>query len=481
MTGRILLSVALVASVAFVASCQNDTPDAARQDDQQTESSLQTKTDQNQPTSEAGANPANEAATSDELASQSAADSAVAAGDEKLVALPRPVLYQGDDPAYVAPGTKAAMRKAIDHLRKTQNADGGWSPPGADASNLGISAVALTGLASAGVPADDKMVSKAVSYILSFARDDGGIHDGTVMNYTTSLAVMALTAIDAPKYEAIIRKAAEHQRGNQWGSDPESADFGGAGYGGQHNRPDMSNTTFAVMAWRDMQEAGMDVSEEMKRAMVFVSRNQNGEANRGYWQGAPDDRGGFIYTTHKGGESKAGDVLLASGGRGLKAYGSMTYAGFLSLIYAGLDRDDQRVQAALDWISKNWTLEENPEMGLQGYYYYLMTMGKALHAYGQPTITDDQDTQHQWRKELTAKMLQLQGEDGAWVNDADRWHEGAKPVIVGYGLITLSSAVKELPAEAAGKEPAAAGDTSAADTTVESEAAEVVAAPCCPQ
>ena len=36
---------------------------------------------------------------------------------------------------------------------------------------------------------------------------------------------------------------------------------------------------------------------------------------------------------------------------GLRSYASMTYAGLKSMIYAGLDRDDPRVKAALDYIT----------------------------------------------------------------------------------------------------------------------------------
>lgn len=357
-------------------------------------------------------------------------------------------LYGEDtpDPAYVQAGSKAAMRKAIEHLRQTQNDDGGWPAPNSKESNLGVTSVAVTGLASAGVPADDPMMARAVEYMLGFVRDDGSIHDGTSMNYTTSLCSAALAMIDAAKYEAVIRKAGENIGQKQWGGDPESADFGGSGYGGKHDRPDMSNTSFAIQARHAMQEAGIDIEDEfMKNAAVFVSRNQGGEASKGYWVGAAD--GGFIYTTHNGGESKAGKFLMASGGEGLKAYGSMTYAGFLSLIYAGLDRQDQRVQAALDWMGKNWTLEENPQMGLQGYYYYLMLVGKALRAYGEPQLTDDKGTAIQWRKALTAKLIELQQADGSWINEADRWYEGAKPVVTGYGLIAMSAAMQELPGD----------------------------------
>jgi squalene-hopene/tetraprenyl-beta-curcumene cyclase len=107
----------------------------------------------------------------------------------------------------------------------------------------------------------------------------------------------------------------------------------------------------------------------------------------------------------------------------------MTYAGLKSFIYAGLTKDDQRVKAAWDWITKNWSLDENPGMRLgkpeqaqQGLYYYYHTLARALNAYDQPTITDPQGNTHDWRIELIAKLKSLQREDGSWAGDK-RWME----------------------------------------------------------
>ena len=58
----------------------------------------------------------------------------------------------------------------------------------------------------------------------------------------------------------------------------------------------------------------------------------------------------------------------------------MTYAGLKSMIYAGLTADDPRVKAAYDYITKHYTLDENPGLGQQGLYYYYQTFAKALAA-----------------------------------------------------------------------------------------------------
>ena len=118
----------------------------------------------------------------------------------------------------------------------------------------------------------------------------------------------------------------------------------------------------------------------MQRALVFVSRCQNlrdrAQPDRSSPRKNPD--GGFYYTIAAGGSSQAGNTDNG----GLRSYGSMTYAGLKSMIYAGVDKDDQRVKAAVEWIGKNYTLDENPGMGDAGLYYYYHTFAKALDADG---------------------------------------------------------------------------------------------------
>lgn len=350
-----------------------------------------------------------------------------------------------DDPAYVATGTNQAIADGIAFLRGSQLADGGWPmAAGSTDSHLGITTVVAHGLLTAGVPASDPAMARAIDYILKFVKDDGGIYDEGLRNYTTSIALMILTEVDKAKYQEQIDGALAFLKELQWdqgeGLGAESPDFGGAGYG-RHQRPDLSNTQWFVESVR---KAGLDPNDPaMKKALVFVSRTQGTEEAKGYWIGLPD--GGFIYSPHDGGESKAGEIVLPSGEKGLKAYGSMTYAGFLSLIYAGLDKDDPRVEAARGWLARHYTLEENPELGMQGYYYYLMTMAKALRAYGEPTIVDDQDREHPWRQELSQKFLALQNDDGSWVNDeAERWYEGNPNLATPYALIGLTACKAEL-------------------------------------
>src|ERR1700721_1752223 len=94
----------------------------------------------------------------------------------------------------------------------------------------------------------------------------------------------------------------------------------------------------------------------------------------------------------------------------------MTYAGLRSMIYAGLTADDPRVKAAKDFISKHYTLEENPGLGQRGLYYYYQTFAKTLALLGKPVFTDSSGGEHDWRADLVAALARRQSESGAWVN-----------------------------------------------------------------
>jgi squalene-hopene/tetraprenyl-beta-curcumene cyclase len=123
---------------------------------------------------------------------------------------------------------------------------------------------------------------------------------------------------------------------------------------------------------------------------------------------------------------------------GLRSYGSMTYAGLKSMIFAGLTADDPRVKAAIDWLRCHYTFAENPGMGDAGLYYYFHTAAKALDALGEDPFTDAAGIAHDWRTELSAALLARQRDDGSWVNTNKRWLEDDSNLVTAYVLLALS-------------------------------------------
>ena len=124
----------------------------------------------------------------------------------------------------------------------------------------------------------------------------------------------------------------------------------------------------------------------------------------------------------------------------------MTYAGFKSLLYAKVDRDDVRVVRAIEWIRRHYTLDHNPNMpqtqSRQGLYYYYHVFARALHAWGEDVILDDRGRSHRWREELCNRLISLQRSDGSWVNEEDRWFESNPHLVTAYSILAMQTALR---------------------------------------
>lgn len=326
---------------------------------------------------------------------------------------------------------------------------------------------ALTGLVITGFMLDPgvderhPLVVTGTRYILNHVQPDGGIYKDILPTYNTAICLSALAQVRTPKALEALLNAQKFIKTLQYGdfnpSNPNDPGFdepidinhpyyGGVGYG-NHGRPDLSNLSFFIQALHD---SGVSTNDPAyQRALVFLSRVQmSDEVNEmAYADGS--DQGGFIYATVENiesvdglaGQSMAGTTTeTAEDGSEmvrLRAYGSMTYAGFKSLLYANLDRDDPRIVDAWKWIQNNYTLEENPGMGNQGYYYYLCTMSRALDAMGIEEING-----RNWREDMIDKIYELQFVSGAFRTLDARWMENNDVLIAAYALIAVQHALR---------------------------------------
>ncbi len=330
---------------------------------------------------------------------------------------------------------EASRAKGAAFLKAAQSADGSWTASEAP----GVTGLVAFGLLSAGVPADDPAVAKAIKHLEGFIQPDGGIYfpKSHHANYETAIAVMVFSAANQQgKYDLLLKKADAYLRGLQWDETEkaEKADpkFGGAGYGRTGDRPDLSNTVFFLEA---LQAAGAKKDDPaVQKALVFLSRCQNLETEHNTTPfAAKVNDGGFYYTPAAGGSSQAGN----NPDGGLRSYGSMTYAGLKSMVFAGLTPEDQRVQAALEWIKKFYNVAENPGLGQQGVYYYYQMFAKSLATLDLDYLVDAQGKSHDWRKELAEHIVGQQQSNGGWVNTNSRWMEGDPHMATAYALIAL--------------------------------------------
>jgi len=329
---------------------------------------------------------------------------------------------------------KARLRGA-NFLKTTQAADGSWT----SSESPGISGLVTFGLLQAGLPPNDPAVEKGLKHLSTFVQPDGGIYfpKSHHSNYETAICMLAFSAANKDgKYDTLIKAADKHLRKLQWDEsencDKADTKFGGAGYGRSGDRPDLSNTTFFLDA---LQAAGAKKDDPaVQNALVFLSRCQNLESphNTTPFSSKVND-GGFYYTPAAGGNSQAGNTENG----GLRSYASMTYAGLKSMVFAGLTPDDKRVKAALDWITRHYSVQENPGLGQQGVYYYFQVFAKSLSTLGMDYALDDQGKSHDWRKELAEHLFELQQDNGGWLNKNDRWLEGDPNLASAYVLMAL--------------------------------------------
>jgi squalene-hopene/tetraprenyl-beta-curcumene cyclase len=336
-------------------------------------------------------------------------------------------------PSALSSATRDKADRAVDagiaFLRKTQARDGSWS------KSVGVTALAARAMLESHrkyTEADDRAVASAVQFVLRHVKGDGSITD-TAENtsYNTATALVALQATRNPAYRDAVANAqrflARHQIDEGESRHREDVFYGGIGYS-DDDRPDLSNQYMALEALR---ASGLsDEDPVWSRALVFISRCQNrSESNDQKWAG---NDGGFTYNPN------------FSPHGALTSYGGMTHAGLISLIFASVDKNDPRIQAAYDWIRANYTLDVNPGTdGKSGLYYYYEVFAKAMAAYGEPLIVTTDGVKHNWREDYIRKMTSLQNADGSWVNaDSPKWWENDKNLITARVVIGLDQATR---------------------------------------
>ena len=341
---------------------------------------------------------------------------------------------------------RQSIDKGVAYLRTTQDKSGGWITP---RTIIGPTTIVLAGLIDAGVDIDDPMVVRGLKLIEASTHDNGGVYtpDGFLQNYETCCAVMCLAKANEAfkkkhgkepykdrlgKADKLLRRQQHTEENNN--TKPDDPNYGGIGYGEVIRRPDMSNMQFFLDALKAT--GAKEDDPEIQKALVFVSRCQNLESEHNTMpflsQNASGLDGGFIYYNQP-------DPEGTKATEGLRSYGGMTYAGLKSMVYAGLTKEDKRVNAAFDWIAKNYTVKENPGRGAAGLYYYYQTMAKTLEVLSVPLFEDASGKKNNWRADLSEHLMSIQKADGSWVNEESaQYMENDANLVTGYALLALA-------------------------------------------
>jgi len=365
-----------------------------------------------------------------------------------------------------------AYARAADWLVSQQDESGAWKqgPPDKAQPSLAYTGLMVAALAEA--PPDMRpkyaaAVKKGAGYLVSKQNTDGSFGEGPgnayLKVYTTSIALMALS-LGAPDQKDAIGNARGYLKNNQL---KEGVDKGSLGYGDKELKmdqgkpvekqsiPNLSTTGFAA---EGLARSGLPKDDPFWRLVVeYVQKCQNNsETNtdkeflarlkeKGLSVG---DDGGLYYAADPK-DMKAGTVKLTDK-EIIKSYGSMTYDGLKTYIYAGLTKDDPRVKAALDWIRKNYSVEAHPGFAfdeksrthIMGIFYYYLMMARAFDALGEKTFKTIDGVEHKWANELGGQLLKIQQEEKMWKNENPRWWEGDPLLVTSYVLNTLNAVMK---------------------------------------
>jgi squalene-hopene/tetraprenyl-beta-curcumene cyclase len=348
--------------------------------------------------------------------------------------------------------TKYSLSIAYEYLLKTQRPDGSWE------GHPAITALAVYSflLAPQYNPGEQVplAIDRGLKYIVSNVKPDGGIYDKELPNYVTAICLLALSESNRPAYKDIIKNAKQFliqfQDDEDEGYDPGHLYYGGIGYGGD-SRPDLSNTQFALeglkaaedyehryarilpSTMKQVEKEETELGLHWKKALIFLARCQNVKSINAMAY-ATDD-GGFIYEPGTYNPQRS------------HSYGTMTYAGLKSLLYARVDKNDIRVKRAYDWIRLHYTLDENPGFSNASIYNYYYTFAKSLDALGESVITDSKGQKHNWREDYLKKLVSVQKAEGYWENTDGQYRENIKALATAYATVGMKFALHGLLAD----------------------------------
>lgn len=341
-----------------------------------------------------------------------------------------------------------AIGKGLTWLANKQQPGGWW----AQTEHPALTAMILT--AFQGDPSNfykrkyEQNIKLGYDYLASNVKPDGSIYVKDLKNYNTALSMMAFLVANNTAYEPILKNGRKFLISQQddfgdkgMGDHPLD---GGMGYSGSYKNSDINNTTLALEALHYTRYLKSDVANDpetkdlnWKAAAQFISRTQNlqGTNDQPFASNDPDNKGGFVYFPEN---SMAGQATLPDGKVVYRSYGSASYNGLLSLTYAQVDVKDPRVKAVLDWLNRNYSLEENPGMGQAGLFYYYHMMAKGLSLAGVDTLTLKDGKKLKWRPALAKRLLDLQASDGSWVNQQNgRFWERDPHLVTAHAILTL--------------------------------------------
>ena len=295
-------------------------------------------------------------------------------------------LFGGTVRAQIDPQqVRKAIDKGVAYLKGQQQKKGSW--PDSLGQSGGVTALATLALLSAGVPPEDEEVQRALVYLRRLRPQT---------TYVMALQTMVFCTAEPKKDLLLISRNVKWLEKNQLQTGARKGAWGYPGSSG-----DNSNSQFALLGLHEAQRAGVKVN------------NKTWRLAKAYWEGCQNPDGSWGYH------------------QGLPGTGSMTCAGIAALVItsdkvhggdarasgqrieccAGRGSDDDRLDRALQWLGRNFSVTGNPGGQRQTWLlYYLYGLERVGRLTAQRFIG-----KHDWYREGTDMLLRAQDSiSGYW-------------------------------------------------------------------
>ena len=245
--------------------------------------------------------------------------------------------------------TAEQVRQAIDqsvaYLKREQLADGRWAGwPGKEG---GVTSLCTLALLSAGVPADDPSIQRALAWLRVRRLKD---------TYTVALQTMVFCLAEPEKDRLRIEQNVRFLEAIQVTTEGSRGTWG---YTTGATEGDNSNSQFALLALHEAERVGIAVNRRTwMLAKEHWENTQNEDGSWGYKPGhagygsmTAAGIGALVIVSDKVFEADAtveGDRILCCGPRG---------------------RDDSAIERAIDWMGRNFAVTHNPGKSVWRFYY----------------------------------------------------------------------------------------------------------------
>ncbi len=243
---------------------------------------------------------------------------------------------------------REAIDRAVGYLKQQQRNDGSWrewvNQPG------GVTGLCTLALLNAGVEPDDPHIQRALAYLRKLRPK---------ATYSAALQTMVFCKAGYSTDKGLIARNVKWFESTQVQQGPRK---GAWSYGHTRSSGDNSNAQFALLALHEDQRAGVEVSSQTWRgAKRYWQDCQNVDGSWGYYKGV----GGT------GSMTCAGIASLIITADKVRESDAETVGNRIQCCRRGAVKDD-RLDRALQWLGRNFSVTRNPGGPGQGWLLYYL-------------------------------------------------------------------------------------------------------------